>query len=52
MMTGWAIIDPYGDNKKGYEIFVNPYGVQGDLIWTKQGENSSYDMIFQRGNDT
>ncbi|HEY3249626.1 MAG TPA: DUF5916 domain-containing protein, partial [Ignavibacteria bacterium] len=40
------IIDPYGDNKKGYEIFVNPYGVQGDLIWTKQGENSSYDMIF------
>src|SRR4030095_5930822 len=40
------IIDPYGDDIKGYEIFVNPYGVQGDLIWTKQGENSSYDMIF------
>jgi len=40
------IIDPFGDNKKAYEIFVNPYGIQGDLIWTKQGENSSYDMIF------
>jgi len=40
------IIDPFGDNRKGYELFVNPYGIQGDLIWTKQGENSSYDMIF------
>jgi len=40
------IIDPYGDNKKGYELFVNPYGIQGDLLWSPSGENSNFDMIF------
>lgn len=40
------IIDPYGDNKKSYEILVNPYGIQGDLLWSSSGENSNFDMIY------
>ncbi len=40
------LIDTYNDHKQAYEIFLNPYGIQGDGIWTKQGEDMNFDMIY------
>jgi hypothetical protein len=44
----WAgiILDTYSESKQAYEFFVNPYGVQGDLIWTPGGEDANYDGIW------
>lgn len=41
------ILDTYGDGAWAYEIFLNPYGIQGDLRWTPQGEDISFDIIFE-----
>jgi hypothetical protein len=40
------LLDTYNDHKQAYEIFVNPYGIQGDGIWTKQGEEMNFDMLY------
>ena len=42
-----VIIDTYRNNQKGYELFCNPYGIQGDATWTPTAENDSYDMVFK-----
>jgi hypothetical protein len=41
-----AIIDTYGDYQRGYEIVVNPYGIQGDLLMTSGNEDASFDMVW------
>jgi hypothetical protein len=41
-----AIFDTYCDDKQGYEVFVNPFGIQGDALWTPSAELDSYDMVF------
>ena len=42
------MIDTYGDASWGYEIFVNPLGIQGDLRMESSGnEDLSYDIIFE-----
>lgn len=43
------VIDTFNDNRRAYEFFVNPYGVQGDLIKddTQGGnEDSNWDAIW------
>ncbi len=40
------MLDTYNDHKQAYEIFLNPYGIQGDAIWTKQGEEMNFDMLY------
>lgn len=40
------ILDTYGDAAWAYEIFMNPFGIQGDLRWTPQGEDDGFNMIF------
>ncbi len=41
------IFDPNGDQQTGYEIFVNPYGIQADLIRYQNGaEDVSYDAVW------
>ncbi len=42
------LLDCYGDNNSAYEIFVNPYGLQGDLRITNSNgdEDISYNLIF------
>ncbi len=40
------ILDTYGDGARAYEIFANPYGVQGDILWTPDGEDTSFDLVF------
>lgn len=39
-------IDTYGDFRISYEIVVNPYGIQGDLLTTINGEDASVDWIW------
>ena len=41
------IMDTYGDQSWGYELFVNPFGIQGDLrIESSGNEDSSFDIIW------
>ena len=39
-------IDTYSDLKQGFEMYVNPKGIQGDLLWTSNNEDSNYDIIY------
>lgn len=41
------MLDTYGDHDWGYEFFVNPFGIQGDLRMFGGGEEDiSYDLIW------
>ncbi|MBU0982395.1 MAG: carbohydrate binding family 9 domain-containing protein [candidate division Zixibacteria bacterium] len=41
------MLDTYGDMNWGYEIFVNPLGVQGDLRVLSDGnEDMAFDIVF------
>ncbi|MUH71753.1 hydrolase [Psychrosphaera haliotis] len=43
------VIDTFNDNRRAYEFFVNPFGVQGDLVKddTQGGnEDSNWDAIW------
>lgn len=39
-------IDTYSDFKQAFELYSNPKGIQGDLLWTPNNEDSNYDMIY------
>ncbi|HWQ82752.1 MAG TPA: DUF5916 domain-containing protein [Ignavibacteria bacterium] len=40
-------LDTYNEGKQAYELFVSPYGIQGDLMWTSPGnEDDTFDMIW------
>ena len=42
------MLDTYGDLAWGYELFVNPIGIQGDLRMLSSGnEDGSFDMIWE-----
>lgn len=41
------ILDTYGDSQSAYEFFVNPHGVQGDILRTGNNEDDAYDLIWQ-----
>jgi hypothetical protein len=42
------LIDTYGDAAWAYEFNLNPYGIQGDLLWSRNyGEDSGYDLIWE-----
>jgi hypothetical protein len=41
------LFDTYGDYHRAYELAVNPYGVQGDLMRTSNGEDESFDIIWK-----
>ncbi len=40
-------INTYGDLKSAFEAYVNPKGIQGDLLWTKDNEDSNFDLIYE-----
>ena len=43
-----VLIDTYGNQTSAYEIMANPYGVQGDLMWSPNvGEDTSFDMVYR-----
>jgi hypothetical protein len=42
-----VLIDTFGEGTWAYEFFVNPYGIQRDLMWTNiQGEDAGFDMVW------
>ncbi len=41
------ILDTYGTGAWAYELFVNPFGIQGDLRWTPSDEDMGFDLIWQ-----
>lgn len=41
------LLDTYGDAAWAYELNVNPYGIQADAIWSRNGgEDSGMDLIW------
>ena len=41
------LIDTYGEAQWAYEFFVNPYGVQMDMMWTSvHGEDIGFDLVW------
>ena len=42
-------LNTYSDNKQAYEILTNAYGIQGDLMRTPDGEDASYEAIWESG---
>lgn len=41
------MIDTFRDQQTGYEFFVNPHGIQGDLRRIGNNEDSSYDTVWR-----
>jgi len=40
-------LDTFGEGQWAYELYVNPYGIQKDLMWTLvHGESRGFDMIW------
>jgi hypothetical protein len=42
----FVAIDTYGDYQRSYEFCVNPFGIQGDLLATINGEDENSDWIW------
>jgi len=43
-----VIIDTYGDAAWAYELSVNPYGIQGDLLYSRDGgEDEGYNLVWE-----
>ena len=42
-----VVIDTYGDGASGVLLMANPYGVQADALFTPQGDDDSFDIIFR-----
>jgi len=41
------LLDTFGEATWAYEFFVNPYGIQKDLMWTNvQGEDRGFDLVW------
>jgi hypothetical protein len=42
------LIDTFGDATWAYEFFVNPYGIQKDMLWTSGGMTDiGFDLIWE-----
>lgn len=41
------MLDTYGEGAWAYELFVNPYGVQRDMLWTSQIQDPGFDMVWE-----
>lgn len=42
-----VLIDAHGDGASGLLLMSNPYGVQADALFTPQGDDDSFDIIFR-----
>jgi hypothetical protein len=42
------LLDSYGDAAWAYELMINPYGIQSDLLYSPEGgEDEGYNMIWE-----
>jgi hypothetical protein len=44
-----VFIDTFKDGINGYELCVNPRGIQGDIRRSSSGEDDSFDMVWYSG---
>lgn len=42
-------LDPIGDGSWAYELWSNPIGVQGDILWTPNTEDTRFDIVYETG---
>lgn len=42
-----VLLDSFNDKESCYEFVVNPYGVQGDLMFNGNSDDSSHDFIWE-----
>jgi hypothetical protein len=42
-----VVLDTHGDYQRAYEIVLNPYGIQGDLLMTGPDDDASFDMVWE-----
>ncbi len=43
-----VLIDSYADAVWAYELAANPYGIQGDVLWSRSGgEDVGFDIIYK-----
>ena len=42
-----VLLDTYGDYQHTYELCVNPYGIQADLMRTGTNEDDSFDTVWK-----
>lgn len=42
-----AVFDTYGDYQRTYEFFVNPHGIQGDILRQGNNEDESFDTVWE-----
>ncbi len=42
-----VILDTFRDQRTGYEFFVNPLGIQGDLTRSGDNEDESFDCLWE-----
>jgi len=47
-----VLLDTYGQATWAYELFVNSYGIQKDRLWSKAGEDQSFDLIWKSAAQT
>jgi hypothetical protein len=40
-------LDTYGDYQRAYEIGMNPYAIQGDLLLTGTSEDANFDLVWE-----
>lgn len=43
------MIDTFKDQQNGYEFFVNPRGIQGDLRRSRNSEDANFDAVWYSG---
>lgn len=41
-----VLLDTYDDHQRAYEFFVNPYGIQADLMRNGNNEDASWDAVW------
>lgn len=41
-----VFLDTYGDKQRTYEFFVNPFGIQADLMRSGNNEDASFDAVW------
>jgi hypothetical protein len=40
-------LDTFNDQRKAYEILLNPHGIQADAIYTDNNEDFSFDLVME-----
>jgi hypothetical protein len=42
-----VLLDPFAEANRAYVLYVNPFGVQTDAMWSSSGEDYDYDIMYE-----